>query len=242
MLAQTKRLKGTSSKFLPDSPYILPLCFVALTGLTLLNFLLIFFLSFRINQLATRGRTFVQTLGGEAIEAREKEATYRYPEVIKNAVRRWATLTFDWDGKVLGGESDGGYQIGRKKITTNAYFASFLIQSGKAGFRQKFLELLGNITPPDVFSGKLRSKLNIAFISEPRQTRLGEWEVDLISTRILLYAGGKEEEIDLNRTMTLRAVDIPNPPSSEASPLDLRVYDLQMAGLQIISMTEFKER
>lgn len=240
MFSQTKRLKLKTFPFLPDSQYILPLCFLVLTGFTAVNFLLLFFLSFRVNQLATRGRTFVQTINGAAIEAKEQDVLYRHPEVIRNLVRRWATLTFDWEGKVFGTkETDAGYQIGSKKIATNAYFASFLIQSGSEGFRQKFLEGMANITPPEVFSGKLRSKLNISFISQPRQTRPGEWEVDLISTRLIRYASGKEEEIDFNRTLTLKAVDIPNPPSPGASPLDFNIYDLWLGGLQIQGMTEF---
>lgn len=242
MLSSKKQLKIRKFNFLPDSQYILPMCFVALTGLTVFNFLFLFFVGFRVNQLAQRKSTFVQLVNGSAIAVSEQEALYRHPEVIKNTVRRWSTLTFNWDGKAYGTkESDGGYKVNNKKITTNAYSASFLLQSGKQGFRAAFLKNLGEITPSELFSGNLRSKFVIAFISNPRQTRPGEWEVDLVSTRILIYAGGQEEEIDFNRTISLRAVDIPNLPLAESSPLDFQLYEMRLAGLEIVGMSELRE-
>ena len=243
MLSSTKPSQAFKTfKFLPDSHYILPFCFLILTGFTALNFLLLFFLSFRVNQLAQRKTTFVQMINGQAVAIAEQEQLYRHPEVIKNTVRQWATLTFDWDGKVLGTQDlDRGYEIGgNKKVTTGAYFAAFLLQPGAQGFRGAFLKNLAEITPSEVFTGKLRSKLIISYISQPRQIRQGEWEVDFVSTRILMYLGkGKDEEIDFNRTVVLRATDIPDPPQGAASPLDYRVYELRLAGLEIVKMSEF---
>jgi len=160
MSSVRNRLKRQFS-LLPKTEYILPLCFLSLTGITLGNFLLLFFLSFRVNQLAKQKVTFVQLSNGNSVAAIQQDGLYRQPEIIKNVVRNWATLTFNWDGKIFGtNEIDQGYDIGNnQKVTTNAYFASFLIQPGDKGFRQAALQLISALTPYDVYSGKYRSLL-----------------------------------------------------------------------------------
>jgi hypothetical protein len=217
-LGQVKR-----TKLLLDSKDILPLCFVGLTAFSLLSFFFILFLSFKVNQLVARKTTFVQLVNGRALVISEQDYLYRHPEVIKNTVRQWANLTFNWDGVILGTkELDKGHDIGTgKRVTTNAYFASFLIQQGNLGFRQTALQALADITPSRVFSGQVASKIIISYLSTPRQTKMGEWEVDMVATRVLVnLSGGADEEIPINRIFTLRAVDIPESPSPNASVLE----------------------
>ena len=239
-MLKTKRIKPF--KLLPDSEYILPFCFVVLTGFVALNFLFLVFVSFRINNLAARKNTFVQLNNGEALIVGEKEALYRRPEVIKNVVRQWASLTFNWDGLILDTQkSDPGYDIGNQKITTNAYFGSFLIESGTKGFRQEALNLIADITPAQIFSGQARSKILIAYISTPREISIGTWEVDLISTRLIVYRNGQEEEVDFNKTFTVKAIDIPpKPPDAKSSTFERRVYDIRQAGLEITKIIDYQ--
>jgi len=241
MLKSTQRIKPF--KLLPNSQYILPFCFLFLTGFTAINLLLLFFLSFRLNHLAQRKNTFVQLVNGQAIVASEQEYLYRHPEVIKNVVRQWTNLTFNWDGIIPGTQKpDRGYELGKgKKVTTNAYFASFLLQSGARGFRQQGLEVIAEITPHQVFSGQARSKIIISYISPPRQIKTGSWEIDLISTRLLIYANGEEEEIEFNKTFTLRAVDIPESPLADASAFEHRVYVIRQAGLEITKIVDYQK-
>ena len=226
---------------LPDSRDILPLCFVGLTAFSFFSFLLILFLSFRVNQLAERRTTFVQLVNGRSIVVSERDYLDRRPEVVQDTVRQWANLTFNWDGTIPGTkELDRGHDVGNGKlVTTNAYFGSFLIQPGPQGFRQAALKALADITPTKVFSAQVRSKLIVSYLSAPRTTRLGEWEVDLVATRVLVnLAGGEDEEIPFNRTFTLKAVDLPSPPSADASPLDRQLYELQSSGLEIAKIAE----
>ncbi|RAM49238.1 MAG: hypothetical protein C6Y22_23060 [Hapalosiphonaceae cyanobacterium JJU2] len=236
-LGQVKR-----AKLLLDSKDILPLCFVGLTAFSLLSFFFILFLSFKVNQLAARKTTFVQLVNGRALVISEQNYLYRHPQVIKNTVRQWANLTFNWDGVILGTkELDKGRDIGKgKRVTTNAYFASFLIQQGNLGFRQTALQALAEITPSRVFSGQVASKIIISYLSTPRQTKMGEWEVDMVATRVLVnLSGGADEEIPINRIFTLRAVDIPEPPSPNASALEQQLYEIRNAGLEITKISEF---
>jgi hypothetical protein len=254
MLKSLKQVKRP--KILLDSKDILPLCFIGLTTFSLLSFLFIIFLSFKVNQLSERKTTFVQLVNGRALVMSEQDYLYRYPEVIKNTVRQWADLTFNWDGVIgaklatgilpsgrLGATSelDKGRDIGKgKRVTTNAYFGSFLIQQGKRGFRQAVLQQLAEITPQRVFNGQVRSKIIISYLSNPRQIKLGEWEVDMVATRVLVNMnGGADEEIAINRTFTLQAVDIPQPPENNASALEKQLYEIRSAGLEITKISEF---
>ena len=236
-------LKLRKSKLLPDSEYILPLCFVILTIFVGLNFLILLFLTHRVNYLSQRKNTFVQLINGEAISISEKEFLYRHPEVIRNTVRKWATLTFDWNGLILDTQKvDSGHDIGSgKKVTTNAYFASFLIQAGVSGFRQDALQLIAEITPAQIFSGQARSKIVVQHISPPRELSKGVWELDLISTRLLIYRNGNENEISFNKTITLKAVDIPTVlPIADSSSFEKRVYQIRQAGLEITKIVDYQ--
>ncbi|MBE9229405.1 hypothetical protein IQ264_28780 [Phormidium sp. LEGE 05292] len=230
------------AKIILDSKDILPLCFVGLTAFSCLSFLLILFVGFKVNQLAARKTTFVQMIDGKTVLVSEQDYLYRQPEVIREVVRQWVDLTFNWDGVIPGTkELDKGRNIGNgKRVTTNAYFGSFLIQPGPQGFRQAALQSLAEITPSRVFSGQVRSKMVISYLSAPRQTRIGEWEVDMVATRVLVnLPGGADEEIPFNRTITLQAVDIPSPPTSDASALEQQLYQIRKAGLEITKITEF---
>ncbi len=234
--------KTKQTKILLESKDILPLCFVGLTAFTVLSFLFLLFLGFKVNQLAERKTTFVQLVNGQTLIVTEQDYLYRNPEVVKNTVRQWANLTFNWDGVIPGTkELDRGRNVGKgKRVTTNAYFGSFLLQPGAQGFRQAALNAIASITPSRVFSGQMRSKIIISYLSAPRQTRWGEWEVDLVATRILVnLPGGADEEIAFNRTFTLKAADIPEPPASNASALERQLYQIRSAGLEITKISEF---
>ena len=234
--------KAKPTRILLESKDILPLCFVGLTAFSCLTFLFMLFLSFRVNQLAARKTTFVQMVNGETMVVSEQDYLHRHPEVVKEVVRSWANLTFNWDGVIPGTkELDKGRNIGNgKRVTTNTYFGSFLIQPGPQGFRQAALQALAEITPARVFSGQVRSKIIIAYLSAPRQTRIGEWEVDMVATRVLVnLPGGADEEIPFNRTLMLKAVDIPAPPASDASALEQQLYEIRKAGLEITKISEF---
>jgi hypothetical protein len=229
-------------KLLPDSEYILPSCFVGLTVLAAINLVLLLFVTYRLNHLVERKNTFVQLVNGEAIAVSEKEALYRHPQVIQNVVRQWASLTFDWNGLILDTQkTDPGHDLGKgQKVTTNAYFGSFLIEAGTKGFRQEALQLIAAITPTEIFSGKARSKIVIGHISPPREVATGTWEVDLISTRLIVYRNGVEEEVDFNKTFTLKAVDIPSPPDANSSSFAQRVYQIRQAGLEISKISDYQ--
>ncbi|MEA5574780.1 hypothetical protein [Calothrix sp. UHCC 0171] len=240
MLKSLKQVRRP--KLLLDSKDILPLCFIGLTTFSFISFLFLLFISFKFNQLAAKKTTFVQLVNGRSLVISEQDYLYRHPEVIKNTVRQWANLTFNWDGNIPGTKDiDKGRDIGKgKRITTNAYIGSFLIQSGKQGFRQAALNAIAEITPSRVFAGQIRSKIIISYLSAPRQIKMGEWEVDMVATRVLVnLAGGEDEEINFNRTFRLQAVDIPSQSLNKNFPLEQQLYEIRSAGLEITKIAEF---
>jgi hypothetical protein len=239
-MLSTKSKTAKSFRILSTSQYLLPVCFLALTGLMAFNLLLLLFVGFRVERLAKKDRTFVQLVNGQVLVMSEEDGLYRHPEVIKNTVRQWATLTFDWNASISQTQqSESVYEIGRnQKVTTNAYLASYLLQSGEKGFRKKGLEIIADITPSGVFSGDITAKILISHLSEPRQIKAGEWEVDLVSTRILRNRQGEEQEIPFNRTFILKATDLPDPPATNASPVEQRVYQVRAGGLEITKISD----
>lgn len=194
----------------------------------------------RVNKVANRKTTQVQLVNGQTYYISEEDRLFRYPTVIQNVVKQWTELTFNWDNKIPGSNQlDQGVRVGNgKKIPTSAFFASLMMEPE---FGQASLSKLGEIVSGEVFTGKLRSTVIISYLSEPRQIRPGEWEVDMVATRLLVsLSKGGSERIPFNRTFRLKAVEIQvSPLGEEASPFERKVYELRSSGLQIERITEF---
>lgn len=225
---------------LPESRNLLALCFLGLTAFNGLSFILVMFTAFRVNTIATRKTTFVQLINGETISVTEKDRYWRYPAVIQKLVSDWTTLTFSWDNTIAGtSEKDKGVRVdGGKMVTTNTWFASLLMEPefGKASLKK-----LALLTPSTVFSGQIRSTAIISYLSEPREIRTGEWEVDLVATRLIIDRNtGRDERIPFNRTFTIKAVEIPRSPLGTSAPLiEQKIYEIRSSGLEITKITEF---
>ena len=235
------KIQRFQTPLLPESKNLLALCFVALTGFNALIFILILFVSFRLNTLADKKTTFVQLVNGETLVVSERDRYWRYPSVIQNTVKTWTELTFNWDNKIPGtNETDNGVRVGKagKRIPTSAYFASLLLEPK---FAEAALSEIAELVPSSVFSGQLRSTVIISYLSEPREIRQGEWEVDMVATRLLVdRTSGTDERIPFNRTLRLKAVEIQNSPLGQnASAFEQKVYEVRSSGLEITRITEF---
>ena len=233
-------IKRLQSPLLPESKNLLAICFLCLTAFNSLIFLLILFTAFRVNKMAERKTTFAQLLNGETIYISEQDRNWRYPGVIQKVVSDWTTLTFNWDDKLTGtNQPDQGVQVGKKgRIPTTSWFASLLLEPE---FAKASLPKIAELVPTSVFTGQLRSTTIISYLSEPRAVRLGEWEIDMVATRILVdRTTGRDERIPFNRTFTVQAVEIPRSPLGKDAPLvEQKIYEMRSSGLQIIRMVEF---
>ncbi|MGM3309703.1 hypothetical protein ACSQ6I_27595 [Anabaena sp. WFMT] len=233
-------IKRIQAPLLPESKNLLALCFLCLTAFNGLILLLTLFTAFKINKIAERKTTFAQLVNGETIYVSEQERNWRYAAVIQKVVNDWTILTFNWDDKLTGtNQSDQGIQVGKNgRIPTNTWFASLLLEPK---FAQASLPKIAELVPTGVFTGQLRSTTIISYLSEPRAVRLGEWEIDMVATRILVdRTTGRDERISFNRTFTVQAVEIPHSPLGKNAPLvEQKIYEMRSSGLQIIRMVEF---
>ena len=236
-------MKKKDKKFkrlLPESRYILPMCFVGLSILSGLNSLALIFLSNQVSALSQRKSSFVQLIDGEVVSISEQDEHYRHPEVIKGAVRDWLNLTFVWDGLIYDTQKvDPGYTLeNNNKITTNAYFGSFLLASN---FRKEVLTFVSELIPQQVFTGQTRSTILVQYISPPRQVKNNTWEVDVIATRVVATLGGGDQEMPFNKTLTLRTTDQSKSISTKtgSSEFQQRISQIRASGLEITQIVDY---
>lgn len=234
-----KLQKLTHPALLPEAKNWLALCFVILTSINFVTLILHLFIASRMNSLASLRTTQVQLINGQTYYISERDQRFRYPSVIQNFIKTWAELTFNWDSKLPGtNETDSGIKVNSKRVPTSTYFASLLMEPefGKAS-----LDKIADLVPSTVFSGQVRSTIIISFLSEPREIRPGEWEIDMIATRLMVDRSlGKDERIPFNRTFRIKAVEIQTATlGDQASAFEQKVYEIRSAGLEINKITEF---
>ena len=234
-----KLQKLTHPALLPEAKNWLALCFVILTSINFFTLILHLFIASRMNSLASLRTTQVQLINGQTYYISERDQRFRYPSVIQNFIKTWAELTFNWDSKLPGtNETDSGIKVNSKRVPTSTYFASLLMEPefGKAS-----LDKIADLVPSTVFSGQVRSTIIISFLSEPREIRPGEWEIDMIATRLIVDRSlGKDERIPFNRIFRIKAVEIQTATlGDQASAFEQKVYEIRSAGLEINKITEF---
>lgn len=211
-------------------------------GLTIAFILLSFaFLQVSLSnkKLSQKKVTFVQLEDGSAEKIEEKNENYRSDETIKNFVSNWLSLTFSWNGKISGTQAkDPGIKLNNKsKVPLNSWAASLAME---ATFGKTFLEELTKIIPDGVFSGKIESAIYVEYFSQPRQISTNTWEIDVISTRILLDNYQGEERINFNKTFTLKAVEVPiYSLENDANKVEKVIAKMRNSGLEIQSITDF---
>jgi uncharacterized protein YlzI (FlbEa/FlbD family) len=212
--------------------------FLFLLVLTGINTLLTFCNTAHLQQLASRRPTQVQLVNGQSVVVSEKEANYRTPQVIQNFMRQWIVLTWSWDTKIDPKNRDLGRSVGNnKKVTTPTWFAASLLRQG---FDEAFLKEISGIVPLDVFNGKTTSVAYINFMSQPRQVRPGQWQVDILATRIISRVGGRTTTLRLNKTYTVGVTDYPPDNIQRFEPWVQELYNLRNSGLQILDIREYK--
>ena len=221
----------------------LVLALMLLSCLWLISTFSLLILVFNNRSLATKKSIYVQTQD-QTIKAAEKDSDYRSPAVIKETVTSWIRLTFEWD-VYLGGtdQLDPGYQISqtRRKVTSKAYAASYLIAPG---FRQPFLAQLSRIIPREVFLGQLNSHVNIFYLSEPRVVSSSPQKIYEIDTVVVRYdvARSKEAEVKWQRTLTLKPIQPYRLVLDQQEPVAFRkqLAVLQKNGLMITKIEKFE--
>lgn len=233
---QITDLKRKSQRFKIDSSDILPLAFAGLSAGVLILSVAMFWLAISFSRLANKEPpTLVQQVDGRAFMVRPADRLYREPEVIRRTVSDWAVMTFTW-GNLPGQNkpsTDEGKTVGRDRIPTSAWEASFLLA---ADFRDEFVKQYAtNVVPPGVFEGKVAAVLVPQDFSPPEVAGTGRWRIDMIATRIVFDdANPSGATIPFNRTFYVRAVQPPeNPLAENATEYQRLVYRMLEGGVQI---------
>ena len=80
-------------------------------------------------------------------------------------------------------------------------------------------------------------------MSPPRELKTGTWEVDVISTRVVVNLDGTEDEQSFNKTFTLKATDKSEPFANElqqSSDFQKRVNQIRTSGVEIIKIADYQ--
>lgn len=207
--------------------------------LTLLN-------TTRINRLAHKPvPSLVQLLDGHSISTEAIDPHQRTPEVIQQFVQSSLGLMFTWSSQVPTAETttavsaptDQGVPIGRGRITTASWQASFALQED---LRTAFLEQVATLTPPGVFNGSAQSVLKIENVSSPRELQAGTWQVDIVA-QLLIFDPTHPQglAVPFNKSIFVRAVEPSLDPLPDTStPLQKAVYRLRENGLEITEIRD----
>ena len=220
-----------------DSSDILPLAFAGLSIGVLVLSIAFFWLAFSLAKVSNqKPPTLVQQVDGKAFTVRAADYTYREPEVIRRVVSDWATMTFTW-GTLPGNQAkpaDEGIEVGSgERVPSPAWAASFLLAPD---FRDEFLNQLSTeVIPEGVFSGEISAVLVPQQISPPQALGEGEWQVDLMATRIIFDSiNPAGTTMPFNRRIYLRAVEPPRSPLPDQPTKEQQVvYQSLESGLQI---------
>ncbi|AUB44236.1 Esterase/lipase (plasmid) [Nostoc flagelliforme CCNUN1] len=196
--------------------------------------------------------SLVQLSDGNTIRAATVDPLERSPEVIKKFVSDSFIRMFSWDGLIQtfndkgepitkpdpGVEVSGGKLSLTGRVTTKAYEAGFAL-SEKQNFRAAFLQKLATMTKNDVFSGDMQVSLIPRFISEARQLKKGQWQIDLIATLVTFQRRDNAGNgISFNKTVTVESITTPTIPPKDITDLAKKIYTIRASGLEITQIVD----
>jgi hypothetical protein len=199
---------------------------------------------FGLRQIAnSKAPTLVELSDGESIRVSPINSDERSAATITYFVGQTMMGLLSWNAVPQNNNEsplrelklDTGVQAGANKITTNTWATGFALSED---FRAPFLQEIGNLTPPDVFSGDTQSILKINFLSEPKKLRRGQWSVDMVA-EVIVFGSSKMlgEPIKFNKTIFVRAIDTPSLPKV-SSTVQQTAYRVRKAGLEVYKIQD----
>lgn len=184
-------------------------------------------------------RAFVQMADGDAIAIQKVGSLERTPETITQFTEEMLKLCFNWSGAIAG-EKDPGAPHRGLKIPSNLSACSWAMHPR---FRLNFLDTIVPAMEADKYLGNStrQSVLAIEKTMPPveRPGSPGVWDVEVISTRMILENGVHTTNDPYNSTITIAAVNPPTSPLGEdASIVEKAIGQAQAKGLMITSIKE----
>lgn len=230
---------------------LLALASVVLSGLALV--LHVVALGSIINIAKKPAPSLVQLVDGQAIEVAAIDSNDRSLKTIQSFTTESLTMLMSWTNElpVANGEPkivDQGSLVkvkdgSDKRITTSTFQSSFLLSDD---LRDGALKILADMTPPEVFSGTVKTSLKYQHVTIPvpvDNSQSGKWKVNVIATLIKYQQGrGDTVQIPFNKEVIVRAVDTPQLPKGGkfANEIEAVIYSIRRSGLEIVSMRDIE--
>ncbi|MEX0271576.1 hypothetical protein AB3R30_20860 [Leptolyngbyaceae cyanobacterium UHCC 1019] len=236
-----------------DSSDILPMFALGTLGLQILILFLTLAIATGTWAVARKpSPSMVQLDNGRSIAMEPVDHFSRTPVTVHQFVKNGLGMLFTWNAKLTskngagatgqasrGSLSDPGVQVGRGRITTGTWQASFMVAED---FRNPFLQEVAKMTPNGVFSNAAQSVLSFESVSDPKPVKPGIWQVDVVAN-LLIFDGANPQGrvIPFNKSVFVQAVEPTSDPLPENStPIQQAVYQAQQSGLRITEMRDLE--
>ena len=221
---------------------------LSIGGLTVYNSLVLSIVMGALNNLAhQKTPTLVQRVDGRAEVVSPLETRKRIPMVVRRFAVESLTALMNASGKAaaLKGQKDPGVSLrignSEKRLPTTVWQAGFTLSGD---FRNQLLQRIGMDIPTDVFEGRYERVLIPKYVSDPESVsdREGEWKVNIIADLQTISMQNPAGIVEpFNKTVTVRAIDSPEPTSELNSPIAKDIYSIREAGLEITDIRDYQQ-
>lgn len=193
-----------------------------------------------IYQIASRPvPSLMQLQDGTAMQVEAIAPHERTPASIRSYVYAALTALFTATGTVQDSSGkwveDRQFQIGDRPVATSAWAASHALAGDFP--RASMLERIASITPSEVFEANAQTEvhLEIRNLSDPIPVGDGQWQVDVVATRVITQQGIETDRLPFNKSVFVRAIEPYRAPEG-ATPTTLAMQEYRSGGMEIYAI------
>ena len=204
--------------------HIIPLFAIGTFSLHIIALLLLMFHGGMLQQVKRKSvpQTLVQLADGQVITAGAKNNFNRNQETIRRFVGESMTLMLTWSPKL---SSDNVWNV-TSELLRNDF---------KSEFAQSFNSF--QLESPE------QNVLVIQKISNPEVISQGRWKVDILANRLIFTSGDNlGKSMPFNKQILVEAVDKVKSLPKASTPLNLAVYHLGEAKMQIYKICDIEDK
>lgn len=245
--AESKRLRFLERQNRPSKNDALALFAVGTFGLLIVNLFGLFLLYGNFSTLARKKPpSLVQLETGKAITVAPLGSTERSPKVVQKFAIDTMTLMMNWSGtlpattveEAANPKRDPGVNVGRSKVSTSTWQASFALSED---FRKEFLNKLAILTPTGVFQGNVQVTLVPLNVQPPQQIASGKWKIKMVANLVVFdRTDNLGNVIPFNKEVFVQAVEAPDPPA-ETTGITAVIYAVRSSGLEIYAIRDLEK-
>lgn len=203
---------------------IVPLFAIGTFGLHLLTLILLMFHGGMLQQVKRKSvpQVLVQLVDGQVMTADAKSNLEREQETIRRFVGETMTVMFTWSEK--------------QSSTVVWNITSELLRND---FKREFAQTFNNFE----LESPEQNVLVIQTISQPEVISEGKWKVEILANRLIFSRGDNlGKSIPFRKQILVEAIDEVNSLPNIPTPLNLAVYRLGEARMQIYNICEIEDK